>query len=50
MTADTEKLLTECLGFRYEPNSLYRETITTVLNAADVLGVERHLKLSLIHI
>lgn len=46
MTADTEKLL-EDLGFRYEPDSLYGETIQTVLNAADVLGVGQHLKLIL---
>ena len=35
------------VGFRYDPNDLYHQTICSVLNAADLLDLPYHLKLIL---
>ena len=39
-------ILTE-LGFRYDPESLYQQTINSVLEAAEILNLPRHLQLIL---
>jgi len=44
---DKKKSILNELGFRYDPNNLYQQTIDELLTAADIINAPKHLRLML---